>query len=346
MRAQLGDTLRRNRQSRRSSELVTRRGRRSRPMPRPAARSCGSARRPASPIPLVFCVGQLPESRERDAKNSLADRELAGHRCPATVNGRLHPGRRRRRASAAAARRRSSCPATSIAIASRPARASDLVVVRERARADPVPGRRRARLVPGRASRSTTPTGTRGGLRRRLPLPARTRCSTTEVPADGEYVVEIKRRDLPRPRGLRLPHQRSASCRSSPASSRWAGRAGTKTTVELTGWNLPTSTRHRGRDARSAGRRTRCRATRGRASRPISVPFAVDTLPECLETEPNDTAEDGRSASRCRSSSTGASTRPGDVGRVPFAGPRGRDQSWPRSLARRLDSPLDSSLEV
>jgi hypothetical protein len=41
--------------------------------------------------PLVFCVGELPEFREKDVKNSPADMETAVT-LPATVNGRLIPG--------------------------------------------------------------------------------------------------------------------------------------------------------------------------------------------------------------------------------------------------------------
>ncbi len=41
--------------------------------------------------PLVFMVGQLPEVRERDVKNSRADAELSVT-LPVTANGRLIPG--------------------------------------------------------------------------------------------------------------------------------------------------------------------------------------------------------------------------------------------------------------
>ena len=41
--------------------------------------------------PVVFCVGQLPEFRENDVKNSKSDAEMA-ITLPATVNGRIIPG--------------------------------------------------------------------------------------------------------------------------------------------------------------------------------------------------------------------------------------------------------------
>jgi hypothetical protein len=41
--------------------------------------------------PLLFEVGQLPEVRERDVKNSRADAELTVT-LPVTANGRLIPG--------------------------------------------------------------------------------------------------------------------------------------------------------------------------------------------------------------------------------------------------------------
>ncbi len=90
----------------------------------------------------------------------------------------------------------------------------------------------------------------------------------------------------------------------------------------------------------------RLSAFRSRKGKCISnaVPFAVDTLPECLEQEPNNDRPTP-SRSRCRSSSTGASiSRATGTCSASRAAPA--QEIVAEVYARRLDSPLDSVLKL
>ena len=166
-------------------------------------------------------VGQLPEFREKDDKNGKADAELS-ITLPAVVNGRLIPGDVDRLqfplppAGAVHAR------ATSIAIVSRPARgriSSCVVSARDLMPylADAVPGWFQATLTLYDASGHEVAYD---DDYRFQPDPV----LHYKIPADGDYVARDQGRALPRPRGLRLPHRHRRAARSSPASSRSAGR--------------------------------------------------------------------------------------------------------------------------
>ena len=104
-----------------------------------------------------------------------------------------------------------------------------------------------------------------------------------EVRADGEYVVEIKdaiyrgREDFVyRITVGELPFITSIFPLGGPA--------GSKTTVKLTGWNLPTEKLGVDNTQRSPGVYPLSVGEQCSSNR---VPFAVSTLPECLEKEPN-----------------------------------------------------------
>ena len=73
------------------------------------------------------------------------------------------------------------------------------------------------------------------------------------------------------------------------------------------------------------------------------VPFAVDTLPEMLEQEPNNQPQ-ARSVT-LPVIVNGRIDQPGDWDVFRFRGPR-RRQIVAEVYARRLDSPLDSVLEL
>ena len=75
-----------------------------------------------------------------------------------------------------------------------------------------------------------------------------------------------------------------------------------------------------------------------------SVPFALDTLPECLEKEPNDSAETAQHVT-LPVIINGRIDRPGDWDVFAFEGRAGQ-QIVAEVLARRLDSPLDSVLKL
>ncbi len=120
------------------------------------------------------------------------------------------------------------------------------------------------------------------------------------------------------------------------------GRIGSEGAVELKGWNLPLSTLawhtkdqppgvyplvvHKGQWLSN------------------TVPFALDTLPECLEQEPNDSPAAAQRVS-LPVVVNGRIDRPGDRDVFSFEGHAGQE-IVAEVLARRLDSPLDSVLKL
>jgi hypothetical protein len=120
------------------------------------------------------------------------------------------------------------------------------------------------------------------------------------------------------------------------------GPAGRSTIVELGGWNLPDS------------RLTTDAMDKKPGIQPLSlrkgelvsndVPFAVDTLPECLAQEPNDTPGSAQPLT-LPVIVNGRIDRPGDWDVFRFEG-RADDKIVAEVYARRLDSPLDSLLRL
>ena len=74
------------------------------------------------------------------------------------------------------------------------------------------------------------------------------------------------------------------------------------------------------------------------------MPFAVDTLPECLEQEPNDSTQTAQAVT-LPVIVNGRIDRPGDWDVFRFEGRAGQ-QIIAEVYARRLESPLDSVLEL
>jgi len=156
-----------------------------------------------------------------------------------------------------------------------------------------------------------------------------------EVPANGTYTVEIHdslyrgREDfvyrmtigeLPFVTGIFPP----------------GGKAGEKTSVALTGWNLPEKSLER--DNVEAG------ITSLKGENFNVVPFAVDDLPECLEQEPNDSRETAQLVT-LPVIINGRIDHPGDWDVFRFEGRTG-DPVVADVDARRLDSPLDSVIKL
>jgi hypothetical protein len=162
-----------------------------------------------------------------------------------------------------------------------------------------------------------------------------------EIPQDGDYVVEIKDAIY---RGRQDFVYRIALGELPFVTSIFplGGKAGEQTTVEIKGWNLP------------AARLTMDAKDKGPGVYPLSarkeewvsnhVPFAVDTLPECLEREPNDKPESAQPVT-LPVIVNGRIDRPGDWDVLRFEG-RGGSQIVAEVHARRLDSPLDSVLKL
>ena len=116
------------------------------------------------------------------------------------------------------------------------------------------------------------------------------------------------------------------------------GRAGEKTSVTLTGWNLP----------EKKIRVDNSTAAPGVVSLPgefyNSVPFAVDDLPECAEREPNDSQSSAQVVT-LPVIINGHIGQPGEQDVYKFEGRAGQ-KIVAEVLARRLDSPLDSFLRL
>ncbi|MCX6910651.1 MAG: PPC domain-containing protein [Verrucomicrobia bacterium] len=156
-----------------------------------------------------------------------------------------------------------------------------------------------------------------------------------EVPADGEYTLEIHdsiyrgREDFVYRITIgELPYVTSIF----PLG----GKAGTQTAVALKGWNLPTTSLTL--DAKDDG----MQQVSVRNSN--LVPFAVDTLPESIEQEPNNT-QDTAQRITLPVIVNGRIAQPGDRDVFSFAGNAG-DEIVAEVYARRLDSPLDSFLKL
>jgi len=156
-----------------------------------------------------------------------------------------------------------------------------------------------------------------------------------EIPRDGDYVLKIRdalhrgREDFVYRVAIgELPYVTSIF----PLGS----RTGSKTTLELTGWNLPVT------NLTGTAQAPGIHSVFVRSGKFISnrVPFAVDTLPECTEHE-------SPTAQRVSLPViiNGRIDRPGDVDVFCFDGRAGQ-QVVAEVKARRLDSSLDSALKL
>jgi hypothetical protein len=161
------------------------------------------------------------------------------------------------------------------------------------------------------------------------------------VPADGDYVVEIKdaiyrgREDFVYRIAIgELPFVTGIFPLGCPATK--------VTTFELRGWNLPAATATLDTSDKAAGVLLISVPSNGYLSN--SVRFALDALPESTETEPNDGAAAAQSLA-LPMIVNGRIDRPGDQDVYRFDGHAG-EQIVAEVVARRLNSPLDSTLTL
>ena len=162
-----------------------------------------------------------------------------------------------------------------------------------------------------------------------------------KIPADGEYVLEIKDAIF---RGREDFVYRMAVGELPFVTSIFplGGRAGETLRVESTGWNLPRSELII--DTLGAGRGVFEIAVRAGTTLSNPVRFATDERAGVVEVEPNDTTDQAQCVS-LPVTIDGRIAAPGDVDvfsfEVPVAGMIVADL-----LARRLNSPLDSTVEI
>jgi hypothetical protein len=120
-------------------------------------------------------------------------------------------------------------------------------------------------------------------------------------------------------------------------------KQGVETTAAIDGWNLPQ--KQLTLDSRPAAGgviyRTSCNDTKTASN---TVPYAVDMLPECNETETNDTLKEAQKV-QLPNIVNGQILKPGDVDVFSFSGRTG-EKIVAEVYARRLNSPLDSLLRL
>lgn len=162
-----------------------------------------------------------------------------------------------------------------------------------------------------------------------------------EVPAFGEYTIEIKDAIY---RGREDFVYRITIGELPFITSMFplGGPAGSQTTVELKGWNLPVT------------RVTVDNKNRTRGNYPITVhkdkwfsnamPFAVDTLPECLDKEPNNSQSQAQQVT-LPIIVNGRIDKPDESDVFRFDGRAGQE-IVAEVFARRLNSPVDTLLTL
>ena len=160
-----------------------------------------------------------------------------------------------------------------------------------------------------------------------------------DLPRDGEYVIQIKDA-LYRGREDFVYRITVGELPFVTSIFPLGGRAGAETKVEFKGWNLPAATLTQ--TNRAPGISSICARNEQLFSN--RLPFAVDTLPECREQEPNNSPASAQSVA-LPIIVNGRIEQPGDWDVFRFEGQAGQEIVG-EVYARRLDSPLDSVLKL
>ncbi len=269
--------------------------------------------------PVCFQVGQLPEIREHEPNDREAS-EAARIELPIVLNGQIMPG-----------------DVDRFRISVR--RGQQLVMQTQARRlmpylADAVPGWFQATLALYDAKGNEVAFA---DDYRFDPDPV----LFYKIPEDGEYDLEI-RDSVYRGREDFVYRIAVGELPFITSVSPLGGQEGDKTVASITGWNLADmrlrlDTEPGGDDIRQTAL---CRD--GWTSN--SVTYAVDTLPECREEEPNDTVRGAQTISLPRVVN-GCIAGLGDVDVFRFKG-RAGDEVAAEVVSRRLNSPLDSLLRL
>jgi len=161
------------------------------------------------------------------------------------------------------------------------------------------------------------------------------------IPADGEYELEI-RDSIYRGRAD-FVYRISVSDRPFITQTFPLGaQAGQDATASVSGWNLPEA--HLPLNTQPGADRIGQLAYHKGKRVSNSVPYAVDALPECNETESNDTTKRAQAIDLPKIIN-GRIAESGDVDVFRFRG-RAHDTLVAEVTARRLSSPLDSLLRL
>ena len=159
-----------------------------------------------------------------------------------------------------------------------------------------------------------------------------------EVPRDGEYRLEV-RDSIYRGREDFVYRITAGELPFITEAFPLGGRAGEPASLSIAGWNLPTQELRLDTDPAGAPLRA-VGLEGGEASN--EVLYCVDTLPECVEQEPND---EQAQPVLVPGIINGRIDRPGDVDLFSFGG-RAGEELVAEVYARRLHSPADCALRV
>ncbi len=284
--------------------------------------------------PMKFCLGTLPEISRTAAKPDNPDLDKyiekmggkpapagtpkyeASVKLPATVNGQIMPGGVDRY-------RFFATRGQQLIIA---ANARSLIPYL----ADAVPGWFEATLTLTDAKGREVASAERYRFR---PDPV----IHFTVPNDGEYTVEIHD-SIFRGREDFVYRLTLGELPFITGIFPLGGQTGEKTSVTLTGWNLPAKQLTLDNSPMETG------VTTLAGEFANAVPFAVDSLPEILAHEPNHSTETAQ-AVKLPVIINGRIERPGQPVVFKFSG-RGGQKIVAEIMARRLDSPLDSCLRL
>ncbi|HXR07387.1 MAG TPA: hypothetical protein VN765_08665 [Candidatus Acidoferrum sp.] len=162
-----------------------------------------------------------------------------------------------------------------------------------------------------------------------------------EVPRDGEYVLQI-RDSIYRGREDFVYRITAGEVPYVTGIFPLGGPAGAQTTVQVTGWNLPAATVTQ--DDRNLAPGTYPLWVRTETNVSNRLPFAVDTLPEIFSREGNHSQSTAQLVT-LPVVVNGRITKPGQWDAYRFQG-RAGDEVVAETIARRLDSPLDSVLKL
>jgi hypothetical protein len=269
--------------------------------------------------PVTFQVGQLAEYIEKEPKNQKEDTEVLSQ-LPVVINGQIMPGdvdRFRLKLS----------KGTQLVMAASARKLTPYL-------ADAVPGWFQATLALYDASGNELAYV---DDYRFNPDPV----LFYEISRDGEYVLEIKDAIY---RGREDFVYRVTVGEMPFVTSIFplGGQAGTDTTVEMRGWNLPVDKLKLDAKDKKPG----IVPVSLRKDELVSnhVPFAIDTLPECLEKEGNNNHADAQKVT-LPVIINGRIDKPGDWDVFGFKSNAG-DEVVVEVYARRLNSPLDSVLKL
>ena len=277
--------------------------------------------------PLVFCIGQLPEFTEKETISVVQTPQVQISQpptdmpitLPATVNGRIKPGLPRPQAQVRFT------PGEADRYRFQAHKGQELVIAASARELIPyLPD-----AVPGWVQAGLTLYDSAGNELaydddyRFHPDPV----LHYTVPQDGEYSIEI-RDALYRGREDFVYRIAIGELPFVTSAFPLGGRAGSKTKVQLTGWNLPAA-----------------RITID-AKHPPATPatFMVDTLPEGFEKAPNNSPATAQRV-KLPIIMNGRIDQPGDWDVFRFQGRAGQ-AIVAEVYARRLDSPLDSVLKL